>query len=76
MLYLCYLCRFKPLRHYLRGFLIRSLSGCQNCRALGFAWYVVLSNPLPKNKHCHAYVLVSDILSLHIGNDFFHSFRG
>ena len=27
MLYLCYLCRFKPLRHYLRGFLIAAWAG-------------------------------------------------
>ena len=29
MLYLCYLCRFKPLRHYLRGFLIAAWAGAK-----------------------------------------------
>ena len=27
MLYLCYLCRFKPLRNHLRGFLIAAWAG-------------------------------------------------
>ena len=27
MLYLCYLCRFKPLRDHLRGFLIAAWAG-------------------------------------------------
>lgn len=41
MLYLCYLCRFKPLRDHLQGFLMAALGGCQNHRAFArtYIWY-------------------------------------
>ena len=41
MLCLFYLCRFKPLRDHLRGFLMAALSGCQNYRAFArtHIWY-------------------------------------
>lgn len=29
MLYLCYLCQFKPLRNHLRGFLIAAWAGAK-----------------------------------------------